>query len=107
MVIVLVFAAVAAAVWFPETAVGAALRRLLIERPARMLNALKRGHVVTAVVVIGALGLAYAFGKNEGLFAATQAVGEGVSYLVAFDLVSYIDILPIDRPKASSQPDDR
>jgi hypothetical protein len=95
MFIVLFCAAVAAAVWFPDTAVGAVLKRLLIERPARILNAVRRGHVATAVVVVGALGLAYAFGKNEGLLAASQASGDVIAYLAAGDLISSIDVLAI------------
>jgi len=45
MLIAVVFAVLALALLFPETRIGGALRRLLIDAPVHRLDRIKRGHV--------------------------------------------------------------
>jgi len=95
MLIVLLCAALALATFFPETRIGGLLNRLLIELPARKLGAVKRRHIAVGVLVVAAIALAHAVGKDEGMLAMTQAVGDGLGWLAAYDLTAYIDIVAI------------
>ena len=90
-----VFDVLALALWFPETRVGGALRRLLIDEPVRRLNTLKRGHVILALVVFAFLAAAYAIGRQDGLIVAGQMTAEGMTYAMAIDLATWIDVAAI------------
>jgi len=92
MLIAVVFAVLALALLFPETRVGGALRRLLIDDAVRRLNRLKRGHVLLALVVFGFLAAAYALGRQDGVTVAGQISAEGMSYAMAFDLATWLDV---------------
>lgn len=54
MVIAVVFAILTLGLWLPETRIGGALRRLLIDQPARWLTKLRRGHVLLLLVLFDA-----------------------------------------------------
>jgi hypothetical protein len=95
MLIAMVFAVLALALGFPETRLGGALRRLLIDEPVRRLDGLKRGHVLLGLVIFAALAAAYAIGRQDGVIVAGQAVGEGMPYIMAFDLATWLDVTAI------------
>ena len=95
MLIALLCAAVALALLFPETRIGGALRRLLIEEPARRLNWLKRGHVLLAALVFAGLYVAYLIGRQDGVIVAGQVAGDAMGVAMALDLASWIDVVAI------------
>jgi hypothetical protein len=95
MLIDVVFAVLVLALWFPETRIGGVLRRLLIDNPARWLAKLKRGQVLLALVIFAALAAAYAIGRQDGLIVAGQMTAEGLTYAMAFDLATWLDVTAI------------
>lgn len=95
MLIAVVFAILALACLFPETRVGGALRRLLVEAPARWLNRLKRGHVLLALLVFAGLYAAYLIGRQDGVIVAGQVAADGMGVAMAIDLATWIDVVAI------------
>ena len=95
MLIAAVFAVLALALLFPETRIGGALRRLLIDAPVRCMNRLKRGHVLLALIVFAVLAVAYMIGRQEGLLVAGQATGEGMGVAMAVDLATWLDVTAV------------
>jgi hypothetical protein len=95
MLISLLCAAVALALLFPETRIGGALRRLLIEEPARKLDKLNRGHVLLALLVFAGLYAAYLIGRQDGVIVAGQVAADGMGVAMAIDLATWLDITAI------------
>jgi urease accessory protein UreF len=95
MLIAMVFAVLVLALWFPETRIGGVLRRLLIDHPARWLDRLKRGQVLLALVIFAALAAAWAIGLEDGVRVAGQMTAEGLTYAMAFDLATWLDVTAI------------
>ncbi len=95
MLIAVVFAVLGMALLFPETRIGAALRRLLIEEPARRLDKVKRGHVLLAALVFAGLYVAYLIGRQDGLVVAGQVAADGMGVAMAVDLATWIDVAAI------------
>ncbi len=97
MLVAVVLAVLALALWFPETRTGGALRRLLIDEPVRRLNKLKRGHVLLALMVFAVLAAAYAIGRQEGVAVAGQATADtlGATIGVGIDLATWLDVTAI------------
>lgn len=74
---------------------GQMLRRWLVERPAELLSHMTVGRVAFAlVVVVGVLAL-FNFFRSDGAMLAAQGVGDGVSWFVAFDVGTYLDVLAV------------
>jgi hypothetical protein len=95
MLIAVVFVVLALAFWFPETRIGGALRRWLIDAPVRGLDRLKRGHFLFALLILTALAAAYAIGREAGVLVAGQAAADGVAYAMVFDLATWLDVMAI------------
>jgi len=104
MLIAMVFAVMALALLFPESGIGGALRRLLIEEPARRLGRLRRGHLLLALVLFALLAAAYAIGRQDGMIVAGQLGAEGLSYAMAFDLATWLDVTAIALILAATTP---
>jgi hypothetical protein len=92
MLIAVVFAVLALALWFPETRIGGALRRLLVDEPARRLGKLKRGHVLLLLLVFAGLYVAYLIGRQDGVIVAGQVAADGMGVAMAIDLATWLDI---------------
>jgi hypothetical protein len=95
MLIAMVFAVLVLALWFPETRIGGALRRLMIDEPARRLNQVKRGHILLGLVIFAALAAAYAIGRKEGVIVVGQVTADGIAATMAIDLATWIDVTAI------------
>jgi hypothetical protein len=95
MLIALVFAVLALALLFPETRIGGALRRLLVDEPARRLNRLKRGHVILLLLILALLAAAYAIGRQEGVAMIGQASADTVVSTLGVDLATWLDVTAI------------
>jgi hypothetical protein len=95
MLIAMVFAVLALALLFPETRVGGALRRLLVDEPARRLNRLKRGHVILLLLILALLAAAYVIGRQEGVAMIGQASADTLISTLGVDLATWIDMTAI------------
>jgi hypothetical protein len=95
MLIAVVFAVLALALWFPETRIGGALRRLLIDEPARRSAKVKRGHVLLVLLIAVALAAAYAVGRQEGVAVAGQASGDFFATAMTIDFATWLDVTAI------------
>jgi hypothetical protein len=92
MSIWLVAAAIGVMLLFPQTLAGRALRRLLVEIPAERLNRLRRGHVILLITLAAMLGVAVLAGR-EALMVSGMYLPEGVAWLAAFDIATYVDVI--------------
>ena len=95
MLVALGFAVLALALGFPETRIGGALRRLLIDEPVRRLNRVTRGHALLALVVFGFLAAAWAIGRQDGLMVAGQATADGLVTAMTIDVATWLDVTAI------------
>jgi hypothetical protein len=86
-----VAAAIGVMLLFPQSLAGSALRRLLVEAPAAVLNRMRRGHVILLVAVAAALAAALLLGR-EALMVSAMSMPEGVAWLAAFDIATYVDV---------------
>jgi hypothetical protein len=90
-----ILAGIVLAVLWSRDPSGQALRRFIVERPAELLSRLTVGRVVFALALLaGVLALFYLFGRDAGALAAS-GVGEAVSWFVAFDVGTYLDVLAV------------
>jgi hypothetical protein len=76
----------------PQTREGLALRRWLVEAPARALNRLRGGHVKLALMIALAGAAAIALGREAMLVFASGAP-ELIGWIAAFDIATYADIV--------------
>jgi len=95
MLIAVVFAVLALAVWFPETRIGGPLRRLLIDEPARRLARVKRGHVLLVLLICAVLAAAWAIGRQEGVAFAGQASGDFFATAMTIDFATWLDVTAV------------
>ncbi|WP_312066079.1 hypothetical protein [Brevundimonas sp.] len=88
-VVVLVVALLAS---FPTTRIGRGLHRLLVETPARRLNALSPGRVVF-YAVLGAAGLIlFGLFELEGLRVFSLFAPELILWFGMFDVALFLDV---------------
>ena len=77
----------------PETAIGRALHRLMVARPASTLTRLNRGHIVVVLVLLTvSLLLLWAAG-GDGLKVIAMGTPETVTWLTTFEISAYVDAL--------------
>jgi hypothetical protein len=79
-------------VFAPQTPLGAALRRLLVERPAVFLNRLRRTHWILAFAIVAVAVVAAALGR-ELFFVFAQGTPELIAWIAAFDIAAYVDVI--------------
>lgn len=75
-----------------ETDMGKRLRRLLIEAPAQALSRLTLGQIILAKVVLGVILLAALLFESEGLRLLGLMLPEGLAWLTAFDVATFVDL---------------
>ncbi|WP_421736241.1 hypothetical protein [Caulobacter sp.] len=92
MLVLILCAALAVMMIFPDTPTGKTLRRLLVEAPARTLSRLTPGHLLIALALIGMSVLVAALFETEGLRLLGMALPEGLAWLAAFDVATFLDI---------------
>ncbi len=95
MLTMLTLAALAVALLCPDTTVGALVRRLLVELPARKLAALTPARVTFAVLVAAAIMVAVTTAKATGMIVVAQTIPDGLAWFATFDMASYLDALAL------------
>lgn len=91
--IVATFAALwAAALIAPATPLGRAIAAMIVDRPARMLAAIRRGHVaLVTLLAVGAAGLVWLIGEESARLMA-MAAPEVASWAVMFEVTTLLDV---------------
>lgn len=92
MLVLILCAALAVMMIFPDTPTGKALRRLLVEAPARTLSRLTPGHLLIALALVGASILVVLLFEAEGVRLLGLAVPEGLAWVAAFDVATFLDV---------------
>ncbi len=95
MLLSLLLGILATLIAFPETPIGRALHRVLVESLARRLNRVQPGHLIFAGVLI-ALGTALILlFEWEGVRLVGMAAPEVVSWLAMFDAAAVLDLAAV------------
>jgi hypothetical protein len=83
-------------IWLaPETPIGKALRRALVDWPAERLSRIRPGVVILILLlVVGSVALIVG-AKDDGLFLVSQGLPEAIASIFAFDLATYFDVLAV------------
>lgn len=77
---------------FDRSAVGEALRRILVQRPARVLGRLSRGQVVGLLFVALVMIAASVIFEGEGLRLASMAAPDLIGWVMIFDVTILFDL---------------
>jgi hypothetical protein len=95
MLLCLLLGILATLIAFPETPIGRALHRVLIEPLARRLNRIRPGHLIFAAALIAcATGLVLLF-EWEGVRLVGMAAPEIMSWLAMFDAAAVLDLAAV------------
>jgi hypothetical protein len=92
MLVLMLCAALIAILALPDTLVGKALRRLLIELPAQALSRLTPGRIAMGLAVMGVGVLVAVLFEAEGLRLLGMAAPEGLAWVAAFDVATFLDL---------------
>jgi hypothetical protein len=92
MLVLMLCAALVAMMMFPRTPIANSLRRLLIELPAEALSSVTPGRIALALILIGASALVAMLFEAEGLRLLGMAVPEGLAWVAAFDIATFLDL---------------
>jgi hypothetical protein len=95
MLTLLILAAWAAMSAAPDTTLGRALRRGLVEAPARALGRITWRRTLVLALLLAATGALIAKFGAEGLLVFGQAGGELVAWTAAFDFGTALDLLVV------------
>ncbi len=87
---------------YPDTPIGAALKRLLVDGPARALNRLTATRLAFLGLVGAASLLAIHFARADGVMLVAQGAPEAVGWFFAFDIGTYIDVIALAALAAAS-----
>ena len=74
------------------TPIGAWLDRALVQTPARMIGRITRGHLLLALALAGVIGLVFLILDHEGLRLMSMAAPEISSFLVTFEVSTWLDV---------------
>lgn len=90
MLAIILCAVLAVAVMAPETALGKAIRELLLDAPVRKLSTFRRSHWIAAVGALGLIAgiIAYA---HASVWLLAQGLPEALSWFAMFDVATYMD----------------
>ena len=105
MLFALLCLALAIAGLCPETPIGRVLKDLLIDAPARKLARIRRSHVLIAVAIVAMAAVLILIGGREGMFLVGGYVPEGIAWVAAFDIATYLDVFAVIWPAASGLTD--
>ena len=77
------------------TPVGDALRRMLVEAPARRLSRISRGHLLFMLLTLSIIvGLVWLL-ENDGRMLVTMGLPEFLSFAAAIDLSALLDLAAV------------
>ena len=77
----------------PDTAIAKALSRLLVEAPARLLSRFSPTSLALAAILLAFSLFLVAYAKNEGAYLAAQGLPEGLAWIAAFDVGTWVDLI--------------
>jgi len=95
MLILLFSMAVAIVLLWPDTIAGRALRRLMIEQPARKVAQITPGTALFALLVMLVIAVVIGVAKRDGVALLAQGVPEGIAWFATFDVATYIDVIAL------------
>ena len=78
---------------FDRSAAGEALRRALVQAPARMLGQLARGQVIGLLLVAAVIVVATFVFEAEGLKLAAMAAPDLIGWVLMFDVTVLFDLM--------------
>lgn len=102
MLLCLFLGALATLMAFPETPVGRALHRLLVQPLARRLNRVRSGHLIFAAVLITFATALILLFEWEGVRLVGMAAPEVVSWLAVFDVAAVLDLAAVSIAMAAT-----
>jgi hypothetical protein len=85
--------AIATASFAPDTRIGAALRRLFIEAPAKMLNELNGRRVAVWLTILVTAFLVIKLVGHDGGMLVGGGLREGLAWMSTFDVTASLDII--------------
>jgi len=77
----------------PDTPTGRFLHRLLVEAPAARLSRITRGHVLLAMAMALAVGIAMWLMGGDGLGMLAMAAPEIGAWIAMFEVTTWIDVV--------------
>lgn len=92
MLVLMLCAATAVVVSLLDIPIGKGLRRILVEAPAKALSRLTPGQIALALIVTAAGVLVGLMFEAEGLRLLGMALPEGLAWVAAFDIVTFLDL---------------
>lgn len=87
---------------YPETPIGAMLKRVLIDRAARAMARLTPTALIFLGLVVAASVATLIFVGSDGLLFVAQGAPETVGWFFAFDVETYIDVIALAAVTAAS-----
>ena len=78
---------------FPETPVGAAIRRALVDRPAARLLRFTRGDAAVLFLMMLTAAMVTLVGEGDGIRLLTLAAPDVAIWITTFEVSAYVDIL--------------
>lgn len=93
MLFILGCAIIAVMRFAPETMTARALTRLLVEMPLRAVRRLGRTNLILMLLLAAAAIALIAWAKTEGLYLTAQMVPEGIAWVAAFDIGTWVDLM--------------
>jgi len=95
MLLCLMLGLLAILIAFPETPIGQALHRVLVEPLARRLSRVRPGHLVFAAVLITFVAALILLFEWEGVRLVGMAAPEVVTWLGMFDAAAVLDLAAV------------
>lgn len=95
MLVLLILAAWAIIKLAPRSAAGRFLNRMLVTTPARVLSRFSATSLILAALMIAAAGAMLLYGGDDARFITAQGLPEGLAWIAAFDLGSWIDLIVV------------
>jgi len=92
---ILLCAILAVCLAFPDTQIARQVKRVLIQAPARVLGRMSAARWVFVLCLLLAFAAFMAYAKSEGLFIAGPLAGDGMTWLVVFDIGAYVDVITV------------
>jgi len=77
----------------PETAIGKAMRRMLIDRPAARLTRFSRGDAAVMFLLLMAAAMVTLVGEGDGVRLLTLAAPDVAIWITTFEVSAYLDIV--------------
>lgn len=77
----------------PQTSIGKALRRMLIDRPAERLLRFSRGDAAVMFLLMIAAAMVTLVGEGDGIRLLTLAAPDVAIWITTFEVSAYLDIV--------------